>query len=256
MPLPQIPNFRDAGGLGTGSLRPGIVYRSSQLSDLTDGQQAELVALGIVTVFDLRTDGEASAKPDRLPPGVRGVHLDVLADAPDSAAASMQALGSRSPDVAAIDAEIGAGRARALMLRTYRDIVLLPSARAAYRSMLREFATASGATVVHCTAGKDRTGWGIALLQHVAEVADDDIVADYLASSAPITAAYAPMLEAFAAAGGDADSLADLIMVRAEYLSSALDAAAADYGSIRGYLSDGLGLDACDVASVRERLTT
>lgn len=257
MPVTEIPNFRDAGGLATGSLRRGVVYRSSQLSGATDAQQAHLVALGITIVFDLRTAAETSSRPDRLPAGVHGVHLDVLADAPQSGAAAMEQLvaGTGTPDIAAVNAAIGDGRAHAMMVQTYRDIVSLPSALAAYRAMLLDFASADGSAVVHCTAGKDRTGWGIALFQHIAGVSDDDIVADYLLSSAPITAAYTPLIEQFGGAGGDATALTDLIMVRPEYLRSALDTATEAHGSVDGYLRDGLGLDASAVAAVRDRLT-
>jgi protein-tyrosine phosphatase len=257
MPVGDIPNFRDAGGLATGSLRRGVVYRSSQLSALTDAQQAHLQALGITIVFDLRTAAETSSRPDRLPAGIRGVHLDVLADTPESGAAAMEQLvaGTGTPDIAAINATIGGDRAHAMMVQTYRDIVSLPSARASYRSMLRDFTESTGSAVVHCTAGKDRTGWGIALFQHIAGVSDDDIVADYLLSSAPITAAYAPLIEQFGRAGGDATALADLIMVRPDYLRSALDTSVAAHGSIDGYLRDGLGLDDAAVAAVRARIT-
>lgn len=256
MPVEDIPNFRDAGGLATGSLRRGVLYRSSQLSGTTDAQQDRLVDLGVTIVFDLRTSAETSSRPDRLPTTIQGVHLDVLADAPASGASSMEQLvaGTGAPDIPAVNAAIGDGRARAMMVQTYRDIVALPSARAAYRSMLQDFSSASGAAVVHCTAGKDRTGWGIALFQHIAGVGDDDIVADYLLSSAPITAAYTPLIEQFGGAGGDAAALSDLIMVRPEYLRSALETATEAHGSVDGYLRDGLGLDDAAIGAVRERL--
>lgn len=257
MSLPDIPNFRDAGGLPSGSLRPGRVFRSSALSSTTDAQQQYLLELGITVVFDLRTTVESSSKPDLLPAGVRCVRLDVLADAPDSGAAAMEGMvaGTDTPDVGAINQALGGGRAHALMLQTYRDIVTLDSARTAYRAMLLDFADASGAAVVHCTAGKDRTGWGIALLQHIAGADDHDIVANYLLSSEPIERAYAPLVAQFAQAGGDADSLSDMLMVRPEYLRAALEAAVAANGSVDGYLGAGLGLDDATIGRVRDRLT-
>lgn len=258
MPIADIPNFRDAGEVASGSMRTGRVFRSSQLADLTDAQQQRLLDLGVTVVFDLRTSGEWAARPDRLPAGVRTVTLDVLADAPDSGAAAMEKFASNAqdaPDIPTINALLGGGRAHALMMRTYRDIVTLGSAHSPYRTMLSEFAVGSGAAVVHCTAGKDRTGWGIALLQHIAGTSDDDIVADYLRSSAPIQQAYAPILEQFASAGGDAESLADMVMVRPEYLRAALEAAVAEDGSVDGYLTGALGLSGDTIAAVRERLS-
>ncbi len=257
MALPDLPNFRDAGGLATGSLRPGVVFRSSQLADATEADQRALVTLGVTIVFDLRTARASAARPDQLPAGVRVVTLDVLADAPTSGATAMERLvtgNAAGADIGAINDAVGNGRAHALMIQTYRDLVLLPSARSAYRTFLEAFADGDGAAVVHCTAGKDRTGWAIALLQHIAGTSDDDIVADYLRSSDPIRLAYTPMLEAFGAAGGDATALADMIMVRPEYLSSAIATATDEFGSVDEYLRSGLGVDDETVARVRTRL--
>ena len=85
------------------------------------------------------------------------------------------------------------------MRDTYRDFVRLPSAHAAYRSVLRGVAGGEGAVAFHCTAGKDRTGWGAAIMQLFAGVDPHTVMTDYLASSERTLAQYQPALEGFGA---------------------------------------------------------
>lgn len=256
-PLPDIPNFRDAGGLTSGSMGAGIVYRSSQLSALSDSDQDVLLRLAVVDVFDLRTSAEASHRPDRLPAAIRLCLADVLADRPHSGAAAVATLVNDHADKAAVEevnAAVGDGRARDLMIETYRHFVSLPSAHEAYRRVLAAMAVSSGASVIHCTAGKDRSGWAIAVLQRLAGTHMDDVVADYLASNAAMVRAFGPMLDDFAIQGGDAESLSHMIYVRPEYLEAAVTLMHHVYGSLDGYLTTALGLGTEQVQALRSRL--
>jgi len=110
---------------------------------------------------------------------------------------------------------------------------------------------------VHCTAGKDRTGWAAALLLHVAGVAEDTIVADYLLTndySESSRARYTTMVEA--ALGPAMVRVYEPLMVAdASYLRTACAAAAQAYGDLDGYLHEGLGLTREVVHQLRGRLT-
>ncbi len=79
VPLDGSFNFRDAGGLETRDgrrMKPGILYRSDELSRLSDGDLERLGGLGLRSICDLRAPGERRRRPDRLPPGgVRPVHV-------------------------------------------------------------------------------------------------------------------------------------------------------------------------------------
>jgi protein-tyrosine phosphatase len=238
-------------------MRAGIVFRSSQLSELTDPDQDALLGLGITDVFDLRTADEARRRPDRLPAGARLVLADVLADRPHSGAAAVATLVNDHADKAAVEevnAAVGEGRARDLMIETYRHLVSLPSAHEGYRRVLVAIADSPGASVVHCTAGKDRSGWAIAVLQRLAGTQMDDVVADYLGSNAGMVRAFGPMLDAFAIEGGDAESLSHMIYVRPEYLDAAVTLMHHVYGGLDGYLETGLGLQPEQVRALRARL--
>lgn len=258
--LPDIPNFRDAGGLATASgrpMRPGVVYRSAQLFGLTPEQQGDLVGLGVTEVYDLRTREEVDHRPDSLPGSITLIVDDVLADRPHSGAAEVASIVNAHADRASaerINAVVGNGKAKHLMIETYQHFVTLPSAHRAYRGLLAGIAQGRGGAVIHCTAGKDRSGWGIALLQLVAGAHMEDVLADYLLSNEPMRQTYGPMLEAFAAEGGDADSLAHMMLVEPDYIDAAFALMHTQFGDLDGYLSRGLLLTPVELDLLRSRL--
>ena len=258
--LPDIPNFRDAGGLATASgrsMRRGVVYRSAQLFGLTPAQEGLLVALGVREVYDLRTREEVDHRPDSLPDSICLTVDDVLADRPHSAAAEVATIVNSHADRASVDQInriVGDGKAKRLMIETYQHFVTLPSAHRAYAGLLTGIAHARGAAVIHCTAGKDRSGWGIALLQLVAGARMDDVMADYLLSNEPMRQAYGPMLSAFAEEGGDAGSLAHMMLVEPDYIDAAFTLMREQFGDLDGYLSRGLLLAPADADRLRGRL--
>jgi len=255
---PDIPNFRDAGGLPSGSLRPGVVFRSAQLSELSRDDHQAMLNLDVRSVYDLRTLDEAEHRPDEVPSSIRVALLDVLADRPHSGAAAVASLVTAKQDratVEEINAAVGQGRAHELMIETYRHFVSLPSAHASYQRLLTDLAMNDGASVIHCTAGKDRTGWAVAVLQRLCGADYDDIVDDYLGSNAEMERAYRPMLDAFATKGGDADALADMIFVKPDYLEATVALMHRDHGGFADYLTGPLGLDPDLMTVLRDRLT-
>jgi protein-tyrosine phosphatase len=234
------------------------VFRSAQVSGYPPAAEEDLLALDVRSVYDLRTADEAAHRPDHVPPGIRVVLLDVLADRPHSGAAAVASLVTAKKDqstVEDVNDAVQFGRAHDLMIETYRHFVSLPSAHASYRALLTSLATDEGASVIHCTAGKDRTGWAIAVLQRMCGADLGDILDDYLGSNAAMETAYRPMLDAFAAEGGDAEALADMIFVRPEYLEAAIDLMHRVHGGLERYLTVTLGLDAVTLDALRHRLS-
>lgn len=216
-----------------------------------------LRALDVRSVYDLRTAEEADHRPDEVPDAIRVTLLDVLADRPHSGAAAVASLVTARQDGTTIDdinRAVSGGHARELMLETYRHFVTLPSAHAGYRALLTNLADDEGASVIHCTAGKDRTGWAIAVLQQLCGASRDDIVVDYLRSNAAMERAYRPLLDSFAEQGGDADALADMIFVTPEYLDAAYSLLDREFGGFDDYLRSTLGLDGAVLDRLRARL--
>ena len=179
-------NVRDSGGLTTSdgaTIRGGVLLRSDNLQDLTPGDIGRLVSsLGIRQIIDLRSQAEVDLEgpgPLTRESGVTIFHHSLFAD------------GGRNTDVEAdtdnaIDAdkvlpwqdrdEDGPESERAVghylgYLETRPDSVV---------SALRVIA--GGPSLVHCAAGKDRTGVVVALALHVAGVPRTEIVADYAAT--------------------------------------------------------------------------
>lgn len=250
-----LPNLRDIGGWAahSGRVRMGLLYRSVDLSRLGSEGLDAFADLGIRTVYDLRTGPERAAGPDRVPEGTQHVVADVLADAADAAPAQLVALLS-DPDRAA--AELGGGKAAAMFQHGYREIVSLPSALAAYRQLYTTLAQPENRpALIHCTTGKDRTGWGAAALLMLLGVSDEDVMRDYLLTNDGLLPALQPVFDQFRAAGGDPELLKPILGVQQRYLQAALEEMRARFGSIEGYFRDGLGIDADVQQTLRAAFT-
>lgn len=253
IPLPPLANLRDVGGHpvpGRGRVRGGLLYRSTDLSRVDADGVATLAGLGIRTVYDLRTEPERGAHPDRLPGGTRLVVADVLAGAPPEG--SPFHLQSTMGDVAAVTAILADGGAARFFEERYREFVELDSAREGYGRMYRDLAAADHRpALVHCATGKDRTGWAVAALLLLLGVPEAGVMAEYLESRV-LEAAFAAELEAFRARGGDPELLRPLVGVQATYLETAVATMRRRYGDIDAYFELGLGVDASTRRALRE----
>jgi protein-tyrosine phosphatase len=251
--VPGAPNLRDVGGHPTrdgGWVRTGLVYRSGALDRLTDDDRAILSELGVMTVFDLRTEHERTAAPDVLPPGTAHVAVDVLGVHVPAGPANLMRLAGE-PEAAR--ATLGDGRAAALWTGQYRDFVRVPAIRAGFGRLVREVADpARRPAIVHCTTGKDRTGWAAAVLLSLLGVADDVILEDYLRSGVALEPMVRPLLDQLEARGGDPELWRPILSVEPDYLRAALDEVRDRFGSIEAYVTHGLDVDAAAQASLRE----
>ncbi len=252
--LASVPNLRDVGSHPAGAgwrVRTGLLYRSVTLSGASDADLAALAALGVRSVFDLRTAVEQERNPDRLPAGAEHVPLDVLADSGEADPAAVFALMDDPPRASQ---ELADGGTERFYIATYHDMVRLPSAKAGFRQLYRTLADADGGSaLVHCTTGKDRTGWATAALLLFLGVGTDVVLQEYLQSDAPIRAAYADFVDDFVARGGSREVIEPLMSVKPSYLQAALDAMQVDHGSVEAYFSDGLDLDTATLTDLRTR---
>lgn len=235
-----IDNFRDFGDYAAGGrrLKPGLLYRSGHPARATDADLARLSELGLAVIVDLRRANERERDPARRWPGFTAqvIENDL----------GRETLDEWSDFIAGSD----------LSEASFRDYMLDYYAKAPfqrrhidlYGRYFRALAEASGPVLVHCAAGKDRTGILCALTHHLAGVGDDDIFEDYLLTNEPERlAARLPMIrEVILTATGRVASDAALMTamrVEAEYLAQALDAIRQAHGSLDGYLDQALGLD-------------
>ncbi|MET9496587.1 tyrosine-protein phosphatase [Streptomyces sp. NPDC006552] len=247
-------NFRDTGGHPAapgGRTREDVLFRAGALDTATDAGVATLAALHVRTVVDLRSEGERAGRPDRLPAGAVEQAYPIVALDGLSSFAQLTAMTADEQE-----ALLGAGRARRMMVDAARQFVTDPQKRAAFGAALRTVAdSGDGAVVVHCSGGRDRTGWLVAVVQTLLGVDHDEVLADYLRSNTELAGWKAATLSRLAAAGMSDPHLVDpLLDVDGAYLRASFDQAEQSYGSFRAFVRDGLGVSGAELARLRTRL--
>jgi protein-tyrosine phosphatase len=233
-------NLRDLGGWPTGNgrrVRRGRIYRSAALNLLTPDDLGTLQALNLRHICDLRGDVEREKSPSRVPAG-----------------ATVHALGI-APTIGASLRDLIANRAA-----TRHDVMeVMRQAYGAYASdwhhryramfdlLLRE--PDDGALLFHCTAGKDRTGFGAVLILGALGVPEEAIRADYLATNrlwagdSELAASLPPVVAQ------------TLLRVFPEFLNAAFDAMRQSHGGMDAYLADRIGLSPQRLARLRALYT-
>lgn len=250
--MPSVPNLRDVGGAPAGDgrcVKPGVLYRSTQLSNLADDDRSAIDALGLATVVDLRTAVEVERAPD-VDVDARYVWLDVLRD---FAMASAVGVEDVFADPAQFEAVLSDGTAAIMMRQAYEAMVDLDSARASYGQWLRDLAESTGPILVHCTNGKDRTGWAVALALLAVGVDEGDVFVDYLMTNEQLLPVLEDMMAGVARMGLDPELLLPVVGVQADYLATALDRVM-QCGGLSAYL-DMIGVPEQTREGLRERLT-
>mgnify|MGYP006271498037 CR=1 FL=1 len=243
--LAGSPNFRDAGGYRSadgGQLRWRRLFRSGHLAALEDADHEPLAQLDLQLVVDLRRDDERAHEPSALPDGT-----PVMA-APINPGSQANALLGEGGSIDSGEAMFD------FMCAINRQFVETQSD--AFAAVFAELLD-SGAErlLVHCSAGKDRTGFLVAMLQVALGVPRRDVYADYLLSGRH----YLPERELPRARRkyrvshlADAQLL-PLLRVDTAYLRAAFDAIDDGYGGCDAYLERGLGLDAAARRELRRR---
>ena len=228
-------NFRDLGGYRASDgrvVRWRQIFRSNHLGHLTEADTDIVRSVGLKRVFDFRGREERTAAACGL------------------AEVAVHSLPIEPTVVAALRARHAAGTlssadAREIMRESYRNYVRhnTHSFRALFAHLLQDHAP----LVIHCTAGKDRTGFACALVLHTLGVPDNVIAEDYLLTNRfyrrdPSSAVDLP------------DDVREAIgSVEASYLAAAFGAIHADYGDLDRYVKEGLGLGENERATLKNR---
>ena len=249
MRLQDYPNFRDIGGMPAGPaarVRHGLVFRSEAVLDPAGQDAEQLRAKAIRLVFDLRSSGECGRAPNRFwaGQGAECINLDLL--------------GSLAPDQnpwAVMRGDVSVAGAEAAMLALYGGLPRAAFGHAA--TLFNRLADGDLPVLVHCTAGKDRTGFVIAVLLAALGAEPDAILADYMLSVDRKTAAAREATRVMVAGHLGAEppqaALDRLMTVQPNYLAASLAAIDADFGGIDGYLSQ-IGFGPARLEALRARL--
>ncbi len=235
IPVHGTYNFRDVGGYSAsgGTIRSGKLFRSDGIHALGDAGKDELRELGVGVVIDLRDDFEVEAMPDDL----TGLDVEVLrlpvfegsGTSQDSVGITLEALYER-------------------IVTLHSDVVV---------AALRELAhSGDKAVLIHCTAGKDRTGIVVALALLAVGVDHETVIADYAESEANLRGAWLDgMLELIKSHEVEITPSLRVLLGGSppDALRSAIDLIEKKHGSVRQYLLDA-GLSELDLASLRSVL--
>lgn len=247
-PLEGIHNFRDYGGYAAdgGSVRRGLLYRSGHHVKATDEDLAKLRALNIRTVIDLRGVTEQEANPCRRHEGWEGVVI-----AHDGETTSSPPHMDITPEVTFVSF------ARDRMLSVYTRMPANPAMHAMFGRYLRALAEYDGASLVHCFAGKDRTGIAATLLLHILGVSEQDQREEFLLTNkaptlAVLRAQSVPKMEASIGRKMDEESIRAYLEVHEDYLERFHQTVRSMSGSLDAWLVEMIGVD----ETLRERLRT
>lgn len=247
LPLPGAVNLRDFGGYETADarrVRRGRLFRSGTLAHLSPDARTRFAEIGVALICDLRRPEEREREPTPLPPHAPR-RLEIPID-PGSAVA--------------LRAELARGGLTLeqridFMVGINRDL-----ARAHAEDYARMFEGLleldGGGFLVHCSAGKDRTGFACALILHALGVSEQTVLEDYLLTNEAMDyeGYVLPRLAARfeTAAEPDREAVMALAGVRPEYLAAAYAAIREEFQGVEHYIERAVGLD----SAARQRLQT
>jgi len=254
--LPQLAgaaNFRDIGGYKTAGgrkIKNRVIFRSGELSGLTTSDQRELESLQIRYEIDLRTNQERAEAPSRWgenAPEVIAISVGEPrnSDPARSAANSMSAIGNPA-------------EAERFMQRTTARIAT--EGAGDIGEVLRRLAQGDEPALIHCTAGKDRTGVTIAVLMTLLGVPRGEVEREYARSNEAVD----QQIERMKARGATA-SASGLLSLRPDvsrvvfgakpsYLEAAFREIDKQYGSFEAYSKTALKITPQQIQALRAKL--
>jgi protein-tyrosine phosphatase len=255
-------NFRDVAE--TAGLRPGRLFRSSELSKLDEAGRRALTELGVTDVADLRSPAELARRGGGAVPGSVAVHNLPFPEVSHSHGDTTQEApheSSWNKMMTEYTEEDPSGAAERWMTAEYERFPTLGGARRAVRQIVTMIGEGRP-VLVHCFAGKDRTGFAVAVALEAAGVHPDAILADYLRSNDAVTRLRESILTTMRSREAVTDEVVsfaesrltdEVLGVREQYLVSARRVLDETHGGLSGYL-DAAGVTPADVERLRGRL--
>lgn len=239
-----VVNFRDFGGHDTMDGRrvvTGKLFRSAHYHGVTEEDVAALEALGVKFLVDLRQQHEREQTPNRWAPPRTVFHYPAEPPAPP-------AQNGRPPEQTA---EYGRSAMRAAYQRYPYEARFI----ALFRDLFAGLAEDGGPVIIHCTAGKDRTGIACALVLDALGVDRETIFADYLLTNANMDVAERRRLvRARLGAHLSDEAIAPLLGVERDYLEAGLTLIEERSGSLTAYVQETLGIAPKMLDRMRGRL--
>ena len=239
--LETLDNLRDYGDYvtsGGARVRRGRLIRSANQSRMSEADLATLAGYGFGTIVDLRRPIERIKQPSRRYPGFDGRVIDNDLDAVGEA-----------PHITFLQsADLTPDSGRRFMTDLYAEMAFAPSHLEIFSQYFEVLAESDRPILIHCAAGKDRTGLLAALTHHLLGVSRDDLLEDYLLTNVAVDLeARAPdialQLKKLTGRVAAPDAVVAFMGVEPAYLDAAFTAIEARHGSLDAYLERALGVD-------------
>lgn len=233
-------NFRDIGNYKTNSgrtVKNGILFRSADLSKLTDNDLKIITGLNIQYNFDFRGPYEIKSSPDILPKNVESIQLSAGSETIGDSL-YMKEMSKKMKD-------------SSFILSFYNNISPF---RDRYKPLFDSLLSFKGkkAIVFHCTAGKDRTGIAAALILYALGVDKKTILDDYEATNYYRKDANEKTINQLQKFYGiDLQSANNLMTANRAYLESTFKTIENQYGSVESYFDKIMGLNKNKIRSLR-----
>ena len=251
--LPGVVGFRDFGGVSSrygGHVSRDRLYRSGTPNSATQASVEHLLGLDFGLIADLRFAGERAEEPSPWPS-----HYE---------ARTLFHHGSEQeepPHIAPLrNGTMDEATAERIYIQFYRDLPFDPLYRPLFARVLNALPDQDGRVLIHCSAGKDRTGALVALIQHALGATHDEIVTEFMKSRhvpelRAMAEPYARRMEQRFGRPARIELMKKLLDVEEDYLASLMVEIENRCGSVDAYL-DAAGLNAARRERLRARFLT
>lgn len=248
IPIDGVVNFRDIGGMHTPDgrqVRMGKIYRSASLSYITPQGKTAFLALQPCLICDLRSAEEVLNDPDPSFAGVRHETINMATEGDKAKRLWLLLFNPKKLD--------------GLLPQLYTSVILEENAPAIQRVMRLLLDEANYPMIIHCTAGKDRTGVIIALILALIGVPQATILADYTQSNRfyhHYERIAHQLLRRLAFLRLNSANLFPILAADANTLRAVFAYLDDHYGGVIGYAQSRLGLGIADIERLRRLLLT
>lgn len=253
-PYDGVENVRDFGDYDTAAARriaPGRLFRSGHWANASDADLDRFQTLGVTTVVDLRRAVEREQQPSRRHADFTAVVITTPASPEDL---------TEAPHIAFLKSQdLTPDSSREFMASAYRRIPYEAPHLDLFSRYFRALAQDDGGVLIHCAAGKDRTGILAALTHRMLGVHADDLVEDYVLTNAAVrleerAPEIAQRLSRWTGRPASPEAVVAFVGVEPAYLDEAFTEIERRSGSLDAYFAKALGLDAATRDRIAERL--
>ncbi|CAM4418802.1 tyrosine-protein phosphatase [Paenibacillus alkaliterrae] len=250
IPFEGTNNFRDVGGYLTANgrkVKHGLFFRSDELTGLSEQDLVSFRALNIKTIFDYRDDYEAQKKPDPVFAGAKNIRISAI-KADQASQINMPGNAEHADRKTHIIVDMVKNgffkqfRADTMMMELYTK---LPIDNPSYKRLMEIIQHSDNLGLLHhCTAGKDRTGVGSALILLALGVPEETVMEDYLLTNTTMKAFNGKLLTQLAEHVDEVElqNIEHMLGVKEEFMEAVFGSIKKTYGNVDTYFAEEFGL--------------